>query len=217
MPADKLHITLAGSEHVVEEGTTAGQALAGQPGAIAARVNGELTDLAAVLGDGDEVEPVSIDSPDGLNILRHSTAHVLAQAVQDLFPEAKLGIGPPIENGFYYDFDVPAAFTPDDLKKIEQKMRQIVKQGQRFSRRPVTDDEARDELADEPYKLELIDLKGGAGSGEVPGDAGESVEVGGADLTIYDNLNAVDRRAGAGRTSAAARTCRRRGTSPPSS
>jgi threonyl-tRNA synthetase len=186
VPADKLHITLAGSEHVVEEGTTAGQAL---PGAIAARVNGELTDLAAVLGDGDEVEPVSIDSPDGLNILRHSTAHVLAQAVQDLFPEAKLGIGPPIENGFYYDFDVPAAFTPDDLKKIEQKMRQIVKQGQRFSRRPVTDDEARDELADEPYKLELIDLKGGAGSGEVPGDAGESVEVGGADLTIYDNLN----------------------------
>ncbi|HSZ44470.1 MAG TPA: threonine--tRNA ligase [Streptosporangiaceae bacterium] len=186
MPADKLHITLAGSEHVVEEGTTAGQAL---PGAIAARVNGELTDLAAVLGDGDEVEPVSIDSPDGLNILRHSTAHVLAQAVQDLFPEAKLGIGPPIENGFYYDFDVPAAFTPDDLKKIEQKMRQIVKQGQRFRRRPVTDDEARDELADEPYKLELIDLKGGAGSGEVPGDAGESVEVGGADLTIYDNLN----------------------------
>jgi threonyl-tRNA synthetase len=186
VPADKLHITLAGSEHVVEEGTTAGQAL---PGAIAARVNGELTDLAAVLGDGDEVEPVSIDSPDGLNILRHSTAHVLAQAVQDLFPEAKLGIGPPIENGFYYDFDVPAAFTPDDLKKIEQKMRQIVKQGQRFRRRPVTDDEARDELADEPYKLELIDLKGGAGSGEVPGDAGESVEVGGADLTIYDNLN----------------------------
>jgi threonyl-tRNA synthetase len=186
VPADKLHITLAGSEHVVEEGTTAGQAL---PGAIAARVNGELTDLAAVLGDGDEVEPVGIDSPDGLNILRHSTAHVLAQAVQDLFPEAKLGIGPPIENGFYYDFDVPAAFTPDDLKKIEQKMRQIVKQGQRFRRRPVTDDEARDELADEPYKLELIDLKGGAGSGEVPGDAGESVEVGGADLTIYDNLN----------------------------
>ena len=89
MPADKLHITLAGSEHVVEEGTTAGQALAGQPRAIAARVNGELTDLAAVLGDGDEVEPVGIDSPDGLNILRHSTAHVLAQAVQDLFPEAK--------------------------------------------------------------------------------------------------------------------------------
>jgi threonyl-tRNA synthetase len=175
---------------VVEEGTTAAQVLAGQPEAIAAWVNGELRDLAAVLGDGDKVEPVSIDSTDGLNILRHSTAHVLAQAVQDLFPEAKLGIGPPIENGFYYDFDVPVAFGPDDLKSIEQKMRQIVKQGQRFSRRAVTDDEARDELADEPYKLELIDLKGGAVSGEVAGDAGESVEVGGEELTIYDNLDA---------------------------
>jgi threonyl-tRNA synthetase len=190
VPADKVHITLAGSEHVVEEGTTAAQVLAGQPEAIAAWVNGELRDLAAVLGDGDKVEPVSIDSTDGLNILRHSTAHVLAQAVQDLFPEAKLGIGPPIENGFYYDFDVPVAFGPDDLKSIEQKMRQIVKQGQRFSRRAVTDDEARDELADEPYKLELIDLKGGAVSGEVAGDAGESVEVGGEELTIYDNLDA---------------------------
>jgi threonyl-tRNA synthetase len=190
VPADKLHITLAGSEHVVEEGTTAAQVLAAQPDAVAARVNGELRDLAAVLGDGDEVEPVNIQSPDGLNILRHSTAHVLAQAVQDLFPEAKLGIGPPIENGFYYDFDVPQAFAPDDLKAIEQKMRQIVKQGQRFSRREVTDDEARDELADEPYKVELIDLKGGAGGGEIAGDAGESVEVGGEDLTIYDNLDA---------------------------
>jgi threonyl-tRNA synthetase len=190
VPADKLHITLAGSEHVVEEGTTAAQALAGQPETIAARVNGELRDLAAVLGDGDKVEPVSIDSPDGLNILRHSAAHVMAQAVQDLFPESKLGIGPPIENGFYYDFDVPKPFGPDDLKAIEQKMRQLVKQGQRFSRRAVTDDEARDELADEPYKLELIDLKGGAGGGEVAGDAAESVEVGGSELTIYDNLDA---------------------------
>jgi threonyl-tRNA synthetase len=196
VPADKLHITLAGSEHVVGEGTTAAQALAAQPDAVAVRVNGELRDLGAVLGDGDEVEPVNIQSPDGLNILRHSTAHVLAQAVQDLFPEAKLGIGPPIENGFYYDFDVPQPFGPDDLKSIEQKMRQIVKQGQRFSRREVTDDEARDELADEPYKLELIDLKASAAindsasGGEVTGDAGESVEVGGEDLTIYDNLDA---------------------------
>ena len=135
MPADKLHITLAGSEHVVEEGTTAAAA-ARRPSptpAIAARVNGALRDLAAPLADGDLVEPVAADSPDGLTILRHSTAHVLAQAVQELFPEAKLGIGPPIENGFYYDFDVPAAFGPDDLKAIEQQMRQIVKQGQRFS------------------------------------------------------------------------------------
>jgi threonyl-tRNA synthetase len=196
VPADNLHITLAGSEHVVEEGTTAGRALADrEPDSkpIAARVNGELRDLACPLADGDRVEAVSIDSSDGLNILRHSTAHVMAQAVQDLFPQAKLGIGPPIENGFYYDFDVPEAFTPEDLKKIEQQMRQIVKQGQLFSRRVVTDDEARSELADEPYKLELVGLKGNAGSSDdgVPGDSGESVEVGGAELTIYDNLDAA--------------------------
>jgi threonyl-tRNA synthetase len=195
VPADKLRITLAGSELVVEEGTTAGLALADrdpETKPIAARVNGQLRDLAWALADGDRVEPVAIDSADGLNILRHSTAHVLAQAVQDLFPQAKLGIGPPIENGFYYDFDVPEAFTPEDLKKIEQQMRQIVKQGQLFSRRVVSDDDARLELADEPYKLELIGLKGGAGpdgAGDVvPGDSGESVEVGGPELTIYDNL-----------------------------
>jgi len=196
VPADKLHITLAGSEHVVEEGTTAGLALADRDPdikPIAAKVNGELRDLASPLADGDRIDPVFIDSADGLNILRHSTAHVMAQAVQDIFPEAKLGIGPPIENGFYYDFDVPEAFTPDDLKKIEQQMRQIVKQGQLFSRRVVSDDGARSELAGEPYKLELIGLKGGAelsGDG-VPGDSGESVEVGGAELTIYDNLDSA--------------------------
>ncbi|HUD76212.1 MAG TPA: threonine--tRNA ligase [Streptosporangiaceae bacterium] len=210
VPAEKLRITLAGSEHVVEDGTTAGLALADRaaltdhdpgtdrsPGAvvIAARVNGELRDLTCPLADGDQVAPVTIGSDDGLNILRHSAAHVMAQAVQDLFPQAKLGIGPPIENGFYYDFDVPAAFTPDDLKAIEQKMRQIVKQGQRFSRRVVTDDEARGELASEPYKLELIGLKGGGSPGGAAasdtelGDSGESVEVGGSELTIYDNLN----------------------------
>ena len=208
MPADKLRITLAGGEHVVEPGTTAGEALAerervtiepavsrsasvggpaGTGALIAARVNGELRDLSHQLADGDGVEPVAIDSLDGLNILRHSTAHVMAQAVQDLFPRAKLGIGPPIENGFYYDFDVPAAFGPDDLKAIEQKMRQIVRQGQRFSRRVVSDADARAELAAEPYKLELIGLKS---KGEAEhGDSGESVEVGGAELTIYDNLD----------------------------
>jgi threonyl-tRNA synthetase len=185
VPAEKLHVTLAGSEHVVEGGTTAGQLLS--DGAVAARVNGELRDLAVELADGDVVEPVPIGSADGLNILRHSTAHVMAQAVQDLFPEARLGIGPPIENGFYYDFDVPEAFTPDNLKAIEQKMRQIVRQGQRFSRRVVTDDQARAELVGEPYKLELVGLKS---AGAPHGDAGESVEVGGAELTIYDNLDA---------------------------
>ncbi len=190
MPADKLHITLAGSEHVVEEGTTAGLVLADRDpdsNPVAARVNGELRDLAHVLADGDLLEPVGIGSAEGLNILRHSAAHVMAQAVQALFPQAKLGIGPPIENGFYYDFDVTEPFGPDDLKAIEQKMRQIVKQGQRFSRRAVSDDDARSELAGEPYKLELIGLKG---KGEADqGDSGESVEVGGAELTIYDNLD----------------------------
>ena len=184
MSSQQLRITLAGSEHVVEAGTTAGVALAEiAAGAIAARVNGTIRDLAYAVADGDAVEPVDIASEDGRAILRHSTAHVMAQAVQELFPQAKLGIGPPVENGFYYDFDVPAAFGPDDLKAIEAKMRQIVKQGQRFSRRVVTDGDARTELSAEPFKLELIGLKGGSV------DAEESVEVGGAELTIYDNLD----------------------------
>jgi threonyl-tRNA synthetase len=182
--SQQLRITLAGSEHVVEAGTTAGAALGPEPGVIAARVNGELRDLAYQVAGGDAVEPVTIASDDGHYILRHSAAHVMAQAVQDLFPQAKLGIGPPVENGFYYDFDVDRPFTPEDLKAIEARMRQIVKQGQRFSRRVVTDEQARSELAAEPYKLELIGLKGHPSS-----DDGESVEVGGTELTIYDNLN----------------------------
>jgi len=198
VPDGKLHITLAGREYVVEAGTTAGQlldahadALAERDTVIAARVaasghktggGAKLRDLAWPLADGDEVEPVTIGSQDGLMILRHSTAHVLAQAVQQLFPEAKLGIGPPVENGFYYDFDVPTPFGPDDLKAIEQRMRQLVKQGQRFGRRVVTDAEARSELTDEPYKLELIGLKGAAADEE-------AVEVGGGELTIYDNTD----------------------------
>jgi threonyl-tRNA synthetase len=185
----ELRITLDGSERSVPAGTTAGQALdADGRTVIAARVNGELRDLAGELHDGDAVEPVEIGSDDGRAIMRHSAAHVMAQAVQELFPEAKLGIGPPVENGFYYDFDVAEPFTPDDLKRIEKRMREIVKQGQRFSRRPVSDDEARAELAAEPYKLELIGLKG---SGPVEDAAdGANVEVGGAELTIYDNLDA---------------------------
>src|SRR6266851_2214253 len=199
VPADKLHITLAGSESVVAAGTTAGEALAaagidgggdggtsggtgGDGEVIAARVNGMVTDLAREVADGDIIDPVTIGSADGLAILRHSTAHVLAQAVQSIRPEAKLGIGPPVENGFYYDFDVAEPFAPDDLKAIEQRMRQIVKQGQLFRRRVVTDEAARAELAAEPYKIELIGLKGGAA-----GD--ESVEVGSGELTIYDNLD----------------------------
>jgi threonyl-tRNA synthetase len=154
---------------------------------VAARVAGELRDLAHELEDGDDVEGVAIDSPDGRDILRHSTAHVLAQAVQDLFPDARLGIGPPIENGFYYDFDVEVPFHPEDLEKIESRMRKIIKENQRFSRRPVSDAEAIDELQHEPYKIELIGLKGGSGVAEAA--EGASVEVGAGELTIYDNIN----------------------------
>jgi threonyl-tRNA synthetase len=188
----QLHITLAGRELVMDAGTTAADALGIQnaaPGAapvstvIAARVNGELRDLATPLADGDEVSGVEIASADGRAILRHSTAHVMAQAVQELFPDAKLGIGPPVEAGFYYDFDVPQPFGPKDLKAIEARMRGIVKQGQRFSRRVVTEEEARSELAAEPYKLELVGLKGGGAHED------EAVEVGGAELTMYDNLD----------------------------
>ncbi|MFC4225523.1 threonine--tRNA ligase, partial [Lysinibacter cavernae] len=151
---------------------------------VAMRVNGNLCDLAAEVMETDTVEPVTIDSPDGLNILRHSAAHVLAQAVQQVNPEAKLGIGPPVTDGFYYDFDVAENFTPEDLKVLQKTMDRIIRQGQRFVRRVVSDDEARAELANEPYKLELIGLKGGS-----TGDDNESVEVGGAELTIYDNVD----------------------------
>ena len=160
---------------------------------IAIRVNGELKDKATTVTTTDvsagKVEPVTIESPDGLNILRHSTAHVMAQAVQRINPEAKLGIGPPITDGFYYDFDVATPFAPDDLKAIEKEMDRIIRSGQRFQRRVVSEDEARAELAGEPYKLELIGLKGHVGHGEGTGDDGESVEVGGAELTIYDNVD----------------------------
>jgi len=195
VPAQQIHVTLAGRELAMDAGTTAADAVfmpngnAAQPSSrtvIAARVNGILRDLAAPLSDGDRVEGVEAASEDGRAIMRHSTAHVMAQAVQELFPQAKLGIGPPVENGFYYDFDVPHPFGPDDLKSVEARMRAIVKQGQRFSRRVVTEDEARAELAGEPYKLELIGLKSG-------GSAEEAVEVGGAELTMYDN---VDPRSG---------------------
>jgi threonyl-tRNA synthetase len=151
---------------------------------VAMRVNGELRDLAYQAQVGDLVDGVDISSPDGLDILRHSTAHVLAQAVQRINPEAKLGIGPPVTDGFYYDFDVAAAFTPEDLVTLEKEMNRIVQEGQRFMRRIVTDDEARAELANEPYKLELIGLKGGSTV-----DDNENVEIGGAELTIYDNVD----------------------------
>src|SRR5438270_7078875 len=180
-----IRLTIDGSPHVVAGGTTVGKVFHDLGiDAVVARANGEaLKDLGWVPDDGDIVESVPIDTDEGRAVLRHSCAHVLAQAVQDLFPEAKLGIGPPITNGFYYDFDVPRPFTPEDLEKIEARMRKIVKERQRFARRVVTDEEARKELADEPYKLELIGPKGSARYAA----EGADVELGGGELTIYDN------------------------------
>ncbi|MBM0260835.1 threonine--tRNA ligase [Micromonospora sp. 4G55] len=178
---------------VVAAGTTAADAvaaaglpMAGPKAIVVVRdPQGVLRDLDWKPAEETSVEPVTLDSPDGLNVLRHSTAHVLAQAVQDVFPEAKLGIGPPVENGFYYDFAVDKPFQPDDLSKLEKRMQEIIKSGQRFRRRRFNSlDEAKAELAAEPFKLELIDVKGeGLDSSEV-------MEVGGGELTIYDNLAA---------------------------
>ena len=195
-----MSITIAAggvSQQRVTDTTTTGLDLFGEDRTIvAARVNGELWDLHRTLPKGAVVEPVMIDSPDGLNILRHSTAHVAAQAVQSLHPDAKLGIGPPITDGFYYDFDVASPFTPDDLRELEKQMTKIIKERQRFRRRSVSDEQARVELATEPYKLELIadrataatDINAQAdGSGDAAG-----VEVSAGELTIYDNLRRDD-------------------------
>lgn len=149
---------------------------------VVARINGEIRDLATPLGDGDLVEPITVDSDEGRAVLRHSTAHVLAQAVQDLFPGTKLGIGPPVTDGFYYDFDPEEPFTPEDLEALTKRMQQIVKEGQLFSRRVVSEGEALRELSGEPYKCELIGLKAGTADDDV-------MEVGGNELTIYDNLH----------------------------
>ena len=159
--------------------TTAMDVVGGDKSVIVARVNGELVDLATPVTDSDVVEGVSVDSPEGLAVLRHSVAHITAQAVQDLFPEAKLGIGPPIKDGYYYEFDVPEAFTPQDLAAVEKRMVEIIKSGQEFRRRVVDESAAVGELASEPYKLRLIGSEGGA----------EVMEVGGKELTIYDNVD----------------------------
>ena len=171
-------------ERAVADGTTAAE-LFPDRSIVVTRLKGELRDLSYVVSDGDELEAVTADTDDGRSVLRHSTAHVLAQAVQQLFPEAKLGIGPPIRDGFYYDFDVARPFTPEDLTALEKRMQEIIKSNQRFSRRVVSDDDARAELAHEPYKLELIGLKGGSAD-----QLGDVMEVGGTELTIYDNLDA---------------------------
>ncbi len=176
-----IAITVDGSARSVESDQRPTHIFAEDKTIVVARVNGELRDLWTELVDGDVVEGVSISSPDGLNVLRHSTAHVMAQAVQQVFAQTRLGIGPPIRDGFYYDFEPERPFTPEDLEKIESAMRKIVKDGQRFKRRVTTEADALKELSHEPYKCELIGLKSGA-TDET------SVEVGGTELTIYDNL-----------------------------
>jgi threonyl-tRNA synthetase len=178
-----INITLAGASQSIEAGTD-GFKLFVDKSIVALRVNDELRDLAYKPLDGDVVEGVAIDSADGLAILRHSTAHVLAQAVQSLRPEARLGIGPAIKDGFYYDFDVENPFTPEELRAIEKQMNRIVQSGQRFIRRATTEADAAIELANEPYKIELIGLKGNAA------DLGDgAAEVGAGELTIYDNVD----------------------------
>lgn len=181
----QLSIVLDGSPTTIEQGTTGETLYEGRREIVALRINGELKDLYIAPAEGDTVEGVGIASEDGLNILRHSCAHVLAQAVQRRDSNAKLGIGPFITDGFYYDFDVAEPFTPEDLKAIEKDMQRIVKEGQRFQRRDIDDADAREEEKDEPYKLELIGLKSNADTAA----EGASVEVGDGGLTMYDNVN----------------------------
>lgn len=181
----QLSIVLEGSPTTIEQGTTGETLYEGRREIVALRINGELKDLYIAPAEGDTVEGVDIASEDGLNILRHSCAHVLAQAVQRRDSNAKLGIGPFITDGFYYDFDVAEPFTPEDLKAIEKDMQRIVKEGQRFQRRDIDDADAREEEKDEPYKLELIGLKSNADTAA----EGASVEVGDGGLTMYDNVN----------------------------
>ncbi|MFY8026527.1 MAG: threonine--tRNA ligase [Aquiluna sp.] len=176
-----MEIKLYGKTHQVSEGAT-GFDLFEDRQIVALRVNGELKDLAHQVAAGDSVEGIDISSPEGLSILRHSTAHLLAQAVQELYPQTRLGIGPPIEDGFYYDFDPLEPFTPEDLQKLEKRMKELVGKSQKFIRKEVSDQEARDLLSEEPYKLELISLKGS--------EVGEgSVEVAAGQLSIYQNIN----------------------------
>ncbi len=177
----QISITVDGVAHQVEADQRPTHFFADNKDVVVCRVNGVLKDLWTELSDGDLVESVLISSPDGLAVLRHSTAHVMAQAVQEVYANTRLGIGPPIKDGFYYDFDPENTFNPDDLVKIESAMRKIIKEGQRFRRRVTTEADALKELAHEPYKCELIGIKGPAGEEA-------SVEVGGSELTIYDNL-----------------------------
>ena len=187
----KLKVTADGQSQQCEAGTKVTQIVeslfpdrvkAGPKAFVVCEINGTLKDLWTDISEGDVIRLIPIDSPEGLSVLRHSTAHVLAQAVQGINSQTRLGIGPPINDGFYYDFDPQKPFTPEDLVALESAMRKIIKDGQRFKRRVVTDSEALSELNHEPYKCELIQLKS-ADSAE-----GAGVEVGAGELTIYDNL-----------------------------
>ena len=178
-----ISITVNGEAKEVEASQTGVELFADDKNIIAVRLNGELRDLYTPLHDGDNVESVTLDSPDGTGIMRHSATHVMAQAVQEVRPDAKLGIGPVIENGFYYDFDVKDPFTPDDLKTIEKHMQRIIKSAQRFQRRVVSEEEALREEADEPYKIELIKDKEDALETEA------AVDISHKELSMYDNLD----------------------------
>ena len=176
-----IEIIVNGQSRSISDDQRPTQIFAENKEVVVCRINGELRDLWTDLNVGDIIESVAISSEDGLRVLRHSTAHVLAQAVQQVFSDTHLGIGPPITDGFYYDFDPAKPFTPDDLVTLETAMRKIIKEGQRFRRRVVNDEQALAELANEPYKCELVGLK-------APSAGESSVEIGGAELTIYDNL-----------------------------
>ena len=177
----QIEIILNGQNTSISDDSRPTHLFAESKDIVVCRINGEIRDLWTDLRAGDIVESVSISSPDGLKVLRHSTAHVLAQAVQQVFSDTRLGIGPPITDGFYYDFDPAKPFMPDDLASLESAMRKIIKEGQRFRRRVVTEEEAMAELANEPYKCQLVGLKS-------PASDESNVEVGGSELTIYDNL-----------------------------
>ena len=181
--SENISITLNGSSTTLEAGTTGTTLFSQEATVVVMRVDGDLWDLSREIPDGASVEPVDITEQDGLNVLRHSTAHVMAQAVQQLFPGSKLGIGPYITDGFYFDFDVEEPFTPEDLKTIEKAMQKIIKSGQTFEREVVDTDEAKRQMAEEPYKLELLGESGGETA------EGASVEVGGDVITVYHNVD----------------------------
>lgn len=183
MAQETISIVLDGQSQQINSQDTGVDLFQDDKNIIAIRLNGELRDLYTPLHDGDTVEPVALDSEDGLAIMRHSATHVMAQAVQEMYPDAKLGIGPVIANGFYYDFDLGSSFTPEDLKEIEKRMQRIIKSSQSFRRRAVTEEEARAEEADQPYKLELI------GDKEAALDPEAATEVSLSELSMYDNVD----------------------------